>query len=281
MIRRALLPFFLVALCLAQSGWQTATTLPGVDLSELSLSARRVVLSILRTESCTCGCALKIAECRINDTQCAYSRRLANFVVRDISSGKSAEAARADLSRFAKQPPSILDEPVKIAIAGDPMKGPSDARVTVVEFSDFQCPYCAKAVAEVNHVMERFPKDVRVVFKEFPLDSHSQAALAAEAALAAQAQGKFWEMHNLMYANFRAISRTHILGWANDLGLDMKTFIGDLDSHKFANRVRREEQQGEEAGVGGTPTFFINGRMLNAAFDVSTVAPLVAELLKH
>jgi protein-disulfide isomerase len=202
--------------------------------------------------------------------------------VREASAGKSAIAIRADVVKMANEKPPLLeDKPAKITIDGDPMKGPSTAKVTVVEFSDFQCPYCAKAVGDVNAVMAKFPKDVRVIFKQFPLDTHSQAELAAEAALSAQAQGKFWEMHDKMYANFRAINRDKIFAWAKELGLDMKRFQTDLDSHKYAARVASEEKQGEDAGVEGTPTFFIDGRRLNASFDLDTVGPLITERLKH
>jgi protein-disulfide isomerase len=122
---------------------------------------------------------------------------------------------------------------------------------------------------------------VRLVFKQFPLDIHSQAELAAEASLAAQAQGKFWEMHDKMYANFRAIKRETILEWAKQIGLDMDRFRKDLDSHKFAARVASEAKQGDQAGVEGTPTFFINGKRLNAAFELNTVGPLIAQELKR
>jgi protein-disulfide isomerase len=218
---------------------------------------------------------MKIAECRINDPACAVSRRLAGYVVQELDAGKSANAVLAGLKKLETEPPPLLDALVKLSIDGDPVKGPADARVTVVEFSDFQCPFCAKAAAEVNQVMQKFPNEVRVIFKQFPLESHSQAALAGEASLAAQAQGKFWELHDKMYANFRVLSRDHILGWAKEIGLDMDRFRADLNSHKFAARMKAEEQEGEKAGVEGTPTFFIDGRKLNAVFDVATVTPLI------
>jgi protein-disulfide isomerase len=280
-IRRAGLLLLVAVLCLAQEAWQTATTLPGVDLSGLSPAAQKAALAILRSEGCSCGCDQKLAECRMKDQSCGTSRRLAGFVIQELNAGKSAEVARTDLHKYAAQPPPVLENPVKLSIAGDPVKGPPDAKVTVVEFSDFQCPYCAIAVGEINKVMQKYPKDVRLVFKQYPLDSHSQAAMAAEAALAAQAQGKFWEMHDRMYANFRTISAARILVWAKEIGLDMNRFQTDLASRKFAKRVTAEEKEGEDAGVEGTPTFFFNGKKFNGVFDVETVAPLIAEELKH
>jgi protein-disulfide isomerase len=203
------------------------------------------------------------------------------MVVKSAAAGKSADAIRADIAKLANEPPPILESAVKLSIDGAPMRGPANAKVTVVEFSDFQCPYCAKAVGEVNQVLAKYPRDVRLVFKQFPLDNHSQAALAAEASLAAQAQGKFWELHDKMYANFRSINRERILAWAKEVGIDLDRFEADLKSHKYAPRVASEVKQGDAAGVEGTPTFFINGKRLNAAFDLNTVGPIIAEELKR
>jgi protein-disulfide isomerase len=279
-MRRIFLPLIFVALALAQVDWKTSTALPGVDLSGLTAAQKNVALSVMRSENCGCGCDMKIAQCRIFDPKCAVSHRWSDMVVKAAASGKSAEAIRADIAKLANEPPPLLESAVKLSIDGDPVRGPATAKVTVVEFSDFQCPYCAKAVGEINQVLAKFPKDVKLVFKQFPLDNHSQAGLAAEAALAAQTQGKFWELHDKMYANFRAINREKILAWAKEIGLDSSLLAADLDSHKYKARVASEEQQGEKAGVEGTPTFFINGKRLNAAFELNTVAPIIADELK-
>jgi protein-disulfide isomerase len=135
-------------------------------------------------------------------------------------------------------------------------------------------------VAETKTIMRQFPKDVRLVFKQFPLDTHTDAEFGAEAALAAQAQGKFWEMHDLLYAGYPNISRTTVLGYARKLGLDMTRFTSELDSHKYRARVQFEEQEGEDAGVAGTPTFFINGKKFNESFEAAIVAPLIRDELK-
>jgi protein-disulfide isomerase len=282
MIRRTILFASVALLCLAQeTDWKKIDALPGVDFSGLTKPQRDAVLSVIRTEPCACGCDMKVAECRAKDPQCAFSRRLAAFAIRASSSGKPEKVIRAELDKYAKQPPPLLDEPVKLSLGDAPFKGPADAKVTIVEFSDFQCPYCAKAETEAALVVQKFPKEVKLVFKQFPLEDHSQAALAAEASLAAQAQGKFWQLHDKMYANFRQINRVRILAWANETGLDMKRFQADLDSHKYLPRVRAEEKEGEVAGVGGTPTFFINGKKFNGVFEVTAITPIVADEMKH
>ena len=273
------LVFLIAGLCVAQTGWEIATKLPGVDLVGLTNSQREIALQTMRAESCTCGCDMKIAQCRMGDPACVSSRRLAHFVITMASAGKAKEAVREELLKFAKAPENLLDDPIKIATDGDPIRGPG-AKVTIIEFSDFQCPYCAKATVEVKQILNKYPKDVRFLFKQFPLDIHSQAAVAAEASLAAQAQGKFWEMHDKLYANFRSISRVRILAWAREVGLDMTRFKTDLDSHKYLARVTAEEKQGEDAGVVGTPTFYINGKKLNSSFEFAIIEPVIQAEMK-
>jgi protein-disulfide isomerase len=269
-------------LCLAQEAdWKKIDAPPGVDFSGLTKAQRDAVLAVIRTEPCACGCDRKVAQCRVEDPACGFSRRLAAFAIRTASAGKSESVIRAELDKYAKEPPPVLEPPVKLSTAGAPFKGPANAKVTIVEFSDFQCPYCAKAAVEAAQVVQKFPKDVKLVFKQFPLEDHSQASLAAEASLAAQAQDKFWPLHDKMYANFRQINRARILVWATEAGLDLNRFKADLDSHKYAARVHAEEQEGEVAGVEGTPTFFINGKRFNGVFEVSAIAPIIADELKH
>jgi hypothetical protein len=118
--------------------WQTATDLPGVDQAGLSVQQKQTLLTLIRAQSCTCGCTMHIAECRVKDPRCGVSRGLAAMVVRELREGKTADAIRADLERRMKEAPPVLDEAVKIPIDGDPVKGPATARITLVEFSDFQ-----------------------------------------------------------------------------------------------------------------------------------------------
>src|SRR5580700_4020055 len=139
MIRRSILLVSVALLCLAQeTDWKKLDVLPGVDFSGLTKPQRDSVLAVIRTEPCACGCAMKVAECRVKDPACGFSRRLAAFAVRDASSGKKEAAIRADLDKYAKEPPPVLEAPVKLSITGAPFKGNAAAKVTIVEFSDFQ-----------------------------------------------------------------------------------------------------------------------------------------------
>lgn len=268
----------------AQEPWQTSTALPGVDFSGLSAAQKQKALQILRQQGCTCGCTMKMAECRMKDPNCAYSTALAAIVVKGLKDGKSPDeiVELEAASRFGHppQPPKLLEDPVQIPIAGAPVRGPADARITLVEFSDFECPYCSLATAEVKTVLQAYPKDIRLVYKQFPLDMHPHARLGAMASLAALNQDKFWPMHDKLFSNFRKLTRENILAWAKELGLDLPKFTADLDSPKLKTVVDKDLHDGEQAGVNGTPAFFINGKHYNGPFTMAELKPIFEAELK-
>ncbi|HUJ21811.1 MAG TPA: thioredoxin domain-containing protein [Bryobacteraceae bacterium] len=264
----------------APESWKTTKEFNGLDQSSLSAEQRRVLLELVRTSNCNCGCSMKIAECRVKDPRCGRSLSLAAMTARQLQEGKSAESIRAELARRMSEAPPMLDEAVKIPIDGAPSKGPADAKITLVEFSDFQCPFCAVAVTNINRLMTKHPAEIRLVFKQFPLDIHSQAEIAAEAALAAHAQGKFWPMHDKLYANFRQISQEKIYQWAQEIGLDLVRFTMDMKSRKYKTEVQKEMVEGEQAGVSGTPTLFVNGKHFNGPVETAILEQVVLAELK-
>lgn len=263
--------------------WRKVTALPALDTSGLSVAQKAELMKILREEGCTCNCGMRVAECRVKDPGCGDSRALASVAVQQLKAGKSSAQIRAALrdSELARaRRANLFGEPVKLSLDGAPSRGPANARITIVEFSDFQCPYCRTAAKNVYTLLGMFPKDARLVYKQFPLDEHSQAAIAAEGALAAHAQGKFWEMHDKMFAAPREISRAKLSVWARELGLDLAKFNGELDSGKYKAQVRKDVREGVSAGVQGTPTFFINGRQYRGAMDPAQLKPILEEELK-
>ncbi|MET1003420.1 MAG: Na+/H+ antiporter NhaA [Acidimicrobiia bacterium] len=158
----------------------------------------------------------------------------------------------------------------------DHIRGPEDAPVTLVEYADFECPYCGRAEAAVREVLRAFGDDVRYVFRHLPLnDVHEHAQLAAEAAEAAGAQGQFWEMHDLLFANSGALEPEDLVRYARELGLDEARFTKALDERKYALRVARDSDSADESGVAGTPTFFVNGRRHYGAYDLETLRGLI------
>jgi protein-disulfide isomerase len=164
-------------------------------------------------------------------------------------------------------------------LTGSPAKGPADAPVTIVEFSDLQCTFCRRSNPTVAQVLERYPGKVRLVFKHFPLDFHKDAALAHRAALAANEQGKFWEMHDLIFANQERMGRDDLIAHAKTLGLDMPRFLKDFDDSRFIAFVDRDLAEGTKLGVDGTPTFFINGTALVGAQPLDAFTAIIDKAL--
>ncbi len=160
----------------------------------------------------------------------------------------------------------VMLRPTRVEVAAEgPSKGPAAAPVTIVEFSDFQCPYCSKAEETVTKVMKSYDGKVRVVFRDFPLPFHPQAEKAAEAAHCAGDQGKYWEMHEKLFANQKALEPPALKGYAKDLSLDQGKFDKCLDSGDKAKVVDSNRKAGEKVGVTGTPAFFVNGYQLSGA----------------
>jgi len=272
------------AVLLLAQDWQTVTNLADVDFTGLTAAKKTAALHALRNFDCSCGCGMKVAECRVKDPNCSYSRGLSTALVEGIKKGKSEKDAVAEVKASKLAQPrefKLLDDPVAIPTLGSPSMGPADARIVIVEFSDFQCPYCVKAVAKVNAVLQAFPKDVKLIFKQYPLETHPQASISAAASLAAHNQGKFWQMHDILFANRTQLSRTNILAWAGRLGLDMKRFTQDLDSEAVKNAVVKDTKDGDKAGVEGTPTFFIDGQRYNGEIALEAVKPVIEAELKR
>lgn len=172
--------------------------------------------------------------------------------------------------------------PTYDVVVGDaPYAGNKDAKVTVVEFSDFQCPFCAKAADVVTKVKEKFGDKVKVVFKQFPLSFHSQAKKAAVASLCANEQGatNFWKFHDELFSNQANLAPAKMKETATKLGLDTKKFNKCLDDNKYIGQVEKDIQQGRELGVKGTPTFFVNGMIFLDGHDFEKFSDFITQEL--
>jgi protein-disulfide isomerase len=262
------------------TAWQTSDKLGAIDLSALSPAQKQAVLKLAREQDCSCLCGMKVAECVQRDPNCTYSKALVALAIKSVQEGKSlVEISKLmDASPKAHRP-KLLEDPVTIPVSGSPTRGPHDARITLVEFSDFECPYCSIAVGEVNNILSAYPRDIKLIYKQFPLSMHPHAPLAAAASLAANQQGKFWQMHDALFKNFRKLSRENILAMAKEIGLDMNKFTADLDSPKYQAEVQKDVADGETAGVYGTPSFFVNGKHYNGPLSLESIKPILdAEL---
>jgi protein-disulfide isomerase len=159
----------------------------------------------------------------------------------------------------------------------DHVQGSANAPITVVEYGDYECPYCGEAYPVTKALQKRLGNKLRFVFRNFPLgEMHPHAEHAAEAAEAVGAQGKFWEMHDLLYENQSALEDEDLLRYAKSLKLDLKRFAKEMEDHTYVDRVRADFSTGVRSGVNGTPTFFINGTRHDGSFDLESLLAAIA-----
>jgi protein-disulfide isomerase len=169
-----------------------------------------------------------------------------------------------------------------VTIKRDHIQGKSDARVTLVEYGDYECPYCGQAYMIVKEIQKQLKDQLRFVFRNFPLTQiHPHAQQTAEAAEAAGVQKKFWDMHDILYENQQALDYYHLVEYATILGLDIERFNNDLFSHVHAGRVREDFISGVRSGVNGTPTFFVNGVRYNDSWDYGTFLDRLLFIIKQ
>jgi protein-disulfide isomerase len=258
------------------------TSTPGVDLSSLTQDQKTLALKIMNEESCPCGCEMSIAECRNNDPQCTISVGLGKRVVNLAGQDKDEDAIKFVLKTETQEtrPTQIpTQQRVEVSVDDDPFKGEENAPVTIIEFSDYQCPFCKKVEPTINQIIETYGDKIRFVYRDFPLGFHKYAQKAAEAAECADEQGKFWEYHDKLFENQQAINIENMKQWAKDLNLDSSKFDECLDSGKYASEVQKDFEDGQAIGVSGTPTFFINGQRLVGAQPFSAFKAVIDDEL--
>ena len=179
------------------------------------------------------------------------------------------------------QPGESLSEEL-VALLGaeeSPAIGPEGARITIVEFSDFQCPFCSRLAESMHRLLEEYPGDIRLEFRHFPLSFHVNARTAAEAAVCAQQQGKFWEMHDAMFANQASLSREGLMELAPNAGVDVDALAACLDAGEVGARVDSDQETGTALGVTGTPNFFVNGVNFAGALPYEELVAIVEAAL--
>ncbi len=152
----------------------------------------------------------------------------------------------------------------RIPVGKSKIRGNEKAPVTIVEFSDFQCPYCSRLQPILKQILEAYPNDVKLVFKDFPLSFHKHAKNAAKAAHAAGEQEKYWEMHDLIFENYNKLDENKFKEFAEKLNLNVEKFVADYNSNKYDNQIQQDINTGRSVGVSGTPTLFINGKKMRS-----------------
>jgi protein-disulfide isomerase len=181
--------------------------------------------------------------------------------------------AKVEITLKAPAKPRVQVEAV------GPTRGPKDAKITIVEFSDFECPFCSRAKATVDDVLKAYPTQVKLYFRQFPLSFHPNAQKAAEAALCAHDQNKFWEMHDTMFGGQSELAVENLKEKAKKTGLNAEEFDKCLDSGKHAQAVAKDIEAGKKAGVSGTPAFFINGVFLSGAQPIEEFKKVIDQEL--
>ena len=188
----------------------------------------------------------------------------------------------AELQRMEAQNKPLSPEAAAELAAGDVASfGAKDAKVTIVEFSDFQCPYCTRTATATTELKKKYGDKVRVVFRHFPLSFHKEAHLAAQASMAANAQGKFWEYHDMLFANQEEIKTgpDALKKYAKNLKLNMKKFNAALANKTYAAAVDADMKLGEKVSVSGTPTMFLNGERVGNPTDVAAISKMIDKAL--
>jgi protein-disulfide isomerase len=199
---------------------------------------------------------VSIAVCVSESRACGTCLPAAKFLVERVRRGDTrAQAEAAYRSRFSPEAVKSID------VADSPSKGAVKPLVTLVEWADFECPFCGVAAPLLKNVVEKYPEQVRLVFKHYPLSAHQHSETAARAAVAAQRQGKFWPIQQALFENQKAgLDEANVLKLAREAGLDMKAFESDIASEATADSVARDRKQADELGLEGTPMIYINGR---------------------
>jgi predicted DsbA family dithiol-disulfide isomerase len=243
---------------------QQDVDLPGVDTHDFTPREKHEFSTYVTQFPAPCpAVAVPIAQCVIEKRACPACLPAAQTIAKAVREGM----AREQVEGLYKQRFDAASAKT-IAVEGSPSRGPDAAPVTVVEFADFECPFCQHIAPELDALWQKRQTAVRFVYKFMPLPMHPHGESAARAAIAAQAQGKFWEMHDKLFANGEHLDDAAILAYAAAIGLDLDRFRADLQSPATKARLDADRKLGDALKVKGTPTIFINGREYDTKINI-------------
>lgn len=246
---------------------------PGMEL-DLSDSQRAQLAAQGERELCPCDDAtVSLHECMQQEERCEEADEAAQTLIGSIQEGSDGEALDA-LAEQRAQETEVHD----FALDNVPHKGNPDADIVIVEFADFSCGQCKRASQVFEQVLAQYEDDIVVYFKHFPLGS-PQGQMAAQASLAAHEQGRFWEMHDLIFEVAPQIDRPTVVQFARQLGLNFERFRNDLESDQVTGHIRRDRAEGSAAGVMGTPAVYINGEKFNGMVSEPALSSRIEQLL--
>ncbi|HYO58733.1 DsbA family protein [Archangium sp.] len=246
--------------------------IPGMDFSALPPAAQRELSTVFTDEFCYCGCPHTLGQCLKGHTSCQHAKRMARLSARQAAAGVPATDIILALSEYYasfRAPRRTLEVDPRMCM------GDANAPVTLVEFSDFECPYCGKARPVLEAFAKKNASRVRFCNVPFPLPMHANAVPAGQAVLWARDQGRFWEMHDALFENAQNLSSAAIVGIANKLGLKGAELQKALQAGTYAKELEKYKALGNSANVQGTPSLFFNGRFHDAQVG------LTEEVLTH
>jgi protein-disulfide isomerase len=239
--------------------------LDGVDTSALTTREKKEWSQYVSELLSPCpNVPVPVAQCVKEKRDCARCLPAAKHILRTVKDGMSRD--QVEKSYKNRFDPSMVKN---VPVDGSPTKGPDGAPITIVEFADFQCPHCAEFAPALDKIVEARKNDVRFVYKLYVLGKFPQSELAARAAYAAGKQGKFWEMHHMIFANQQRLSQQDLDTMAAQLGIDVSRFHADIQSQETSERITKDKKLGEDLKIEGTPSIFINGRQFDGHQDLN------------
>lgn len=247
---------------------------PGVDLSKLDDYARKVFFRVVNREPSSCGKGHSLIYSVKHDPGCRRSLYAVKYVAKMADSGYTDSEVTDELQKRYRD---VVHKDIEVSRA--PSKGPADARVTVVEFVDYECPHCRAAQALMKQVLDTYPRQVKLCFKHFPLGGHTNSRLAAEAATAAQKQGKFWPFSDKVWDNADNLTPAVLEKIAKEVGLDVARWRSDMNSDEVKAAVTKDKADGGALGINSTPSIYINGRKYAGRHDIESIGDWVDEEL--
>jgi protein-disulfide isomerase len=254
------------------AGAQDTALPPGIDVSKLDDFQKKVFFRIINSEPSLCGQAQSLIASAKKD--CKRSFLAIRYTAKLVEQGfTDSEVGEAIAKRYRNA------QPQKIDLAEAPMKGNAGAKVTLVEFADYECPHCKRLQPVLRQIVDEFRGDVKVYFKHYPLPQHTNARLAAEAAVAANKQGKFWGFQDKLWDKQDELSPAEIEKIAKDSGLDMTKFRADLQAAATKDRVQKDRTDGQTLGLQSTPAVYINGREFTDPKDTESLREWIKEEL--
>jgi protein-disulfide isomerase len=251
-----------------------STPPPGIDMSPLDEFERKVFFRVVNKEPSACGKAHSLLFSVKNDPGCYKSFYAVKYVVRLVDSGYTdSEVSERLQKRFRGGSKHTID------VSDAPMKGNPAARVSIVEFVDYECPHCKRVQPVMRQALDEFKNDVKMYFKHYPLGTHTNARLAAEAAAAAQKQGKFWPYSESVWAHAEGLTPAVLEQIAKESGLDVEKWRKDLESEDVRQHVQKDRAEGEALNIQATPTIYLNGREYTDARDIDSLKDWINEEL--